>query len=344
MPAERTTDPTRSDATPTAADDTRRRPTDRPERPLTRTTGSRSSPRGSSASPHAARPSTPGSTPTTSAPICPRVDGDGWRPAVYAFPASPDIWERRLWIAHLHAGPDSAGALGSAARWSGLHPVEGYPVELHVPRTATRALPGTIRHRPRDLDPSHVEVVRGLPVTTPERTIVDLAAHLSQRRLQEMIQNAAVEGQCTVVAVATMLDSLRRPGKRGVRALGRALDHVGPGGALPRSELEALLDQVIELSGLPAPLHEQPLPSFGGIVGFVDRTWPDARLIVEADGRRWHTRQQDIARDHDRTVEAARHGYLTLRFVWERLRNDPLGTAQALVEIHDGRLRDLAGR
>lgn len=141
-----------------------------------------------------------------------------------------------------------------------------------------------------------------------------------------------------------MLDSLRRPGKRGVRSLGRALDQVGPGDTLPRSELEALLDRVIELSGLPAPLHEQPLPSFGGLAGFVDRTWPEARLIVEADGRRWHTRQQDIARDHDRTLEAARHGYLTLRLIWERLRNDPLETAQALVEVHDGRLRDLAGR
>lgn len=275
------------------------------------------------------------------------VRSERWRrvaPCVYHFPGHPDTWERRIWVAHLHAGPESVIAARSAARWHRLGPISGDPVELHVTRTATRALPGTVRHRANDLDPSHTTVVRGLPVTTPARSIIDLAPLVSAARLAKILETAHVDKQCPVEAVAAMLDSLRRPGKRGVRALTAALDEVGPGEGMARSELEALLDHVIELSGLPAPLHEAPLPSSGSILGFVDRTWPDARLIVEADGRRWHTRRRDIARDHDRSLEAARHGYLTVRLIWERLRHDPAETAAALGDIHDGRIREFRRR
>ena len=101
---------------------------------------------------------------------------------------------------------------------------------------------------------------------------MDLAARRCLRRgLQEILETAHVDKQCPVEAVATMLDSLRRPGKRGVRALTAALDEVGPGEGMARSELEALLDQVIELSGLPAPLHERhcprPVASSGSSIG-----------------------------------------------------------------------------
>jgi very-short-patch-repair endonuclease len=53
---------------------------------------------------------------------------------------------------------------------------------------------------------------------------------------------------------------------------------------------------------------------------------------VEADGRRWHTRQADFERDRDRDNMAAAHGIAILRFTYKMLVHQPdhcLGTILA---------------
>ncbi len=270
-----------------------------------------------------------------------QLDSGRWRriaPCVYGFPGVPDSWLRRVWIAHLHGGTDTVVSHGSAAKLHGFRPIDGYPVDLTVGRNRTRSLAGSRRHRVDDLTPDQVTVCDGLPVTTPERTAFDLAGVISTHRLGELLSNAHVDGLCRIEDVAVLFDELRRSGKPGVRQLGTVLDQLGPGDRIPRSELEALLDVVIRLAGLPAPVHEVPVPGFGLVEGFVDRCWPEAKLIVEADGRRWHSRQRDLQRDHERDLQAAAAGHLTLRLMWERLKGRPEDTAALLVEVHAQRL------
>lgn len=266
-----------------------------------------------------------------------QVASGRWRrvaPGVYGFPGRPDSWLRRVWIAHLHGGPSTVVSHASAARLHGFHPIEGYPVDLTVGRNRTRSLADSRRHRVDDLDPSQVTTVRGLPVTTAERTAVDLATVLTPVRLREVPGNAHVDRVCRIEEVAVVFDSLRRSGKPGVRRMADALDELGPGDGIPRSVLERLLDEVIRLSGLPRPSHEVPIPGFGLVDGFVDRCWPEAKLIVEADGRRWHSRQSDLRRDHERDLQAAAAGYQTLRLMWERLKGRPDDTAHRVVEVY----------
>lgn len=270
-----------------------------------------------------------------------QIDNGRWRrvaPCVYGFPGTPDSWKRRVWIVHLHGGADTVVSHGSAGRLQGLRPVEGYPIDLTVGRNRTRALAGSRRHRVDDLAPDHVTELDGLPVTTAARTMFDLAGVVTTPRLVELLSNAHVDRRCSIEEVAMLLDGLRRSGKPGVRRLATALDQLGPGDRMPRSELEALLDAVIRRAGLPAPVHEVPVPGFGLTEGFVDRCWPGAKLIVEADGRRWHSRQQDLQRDHERDLQAAAAGYLTVRLMWERLKGRPEDTAEQLVRIHAQRL------
>jgi very-short-patch-repair endonuclease len=57
------------------------------------------------------------------------------------------------------------------------------------------------------------------------------------------------------------------------------------------------------------------------------------RLIVEADGRRWHTRVADFERDHARDIAALLHGYLVARFTWSQLTNGHADCVAALREI-----------
>ncbi len=51
----------------------------------------------------------------------------------------------------------------------------------------------------------------------------------------------------------------------------------------------------------------------------VDALIPGWQAIIEADGRRWHTRVDDFERDLERDNDAVTHGYRPVRFSWHQL-------------------------
>ena len=132
------------------------------------------------------------------------------------------------------------------------------------------------------------------------------------------------------------------PGRRGMVKLGEIIDERATGKRPPASELERLLFEVCARVGL-RPERQYPHPGVHGIEGCVDGALPDARLIVEADGRRWHTRVADFSRDRDRDNQATRVGWDTLRFPWEELVGEAEDAAATLVDTYELR-RDLLRR
>jgi very-short-patch-repair endonuclease len=103
------------------------------------------------------------------------------------------------------------------------------------------------------------------------------------------------------------------------------LERLADGWTPPESELEALLFGLLDrLPEKPHAIRQAGLPS----PGRVDLLLPDHRLIVEADGRRWHTRVADFDRDTWRDNQATANGYGVLRFTWvhlHHLTDDVLG-------------------
>lgn len=273
--------------------------------------------------------------------ITSRLASGSWRleaPNVYGLPGHRSSWRRRLWTAYLGAGANACVGFQAAGRVHGLSGVpEGRPT-LIVDRPRRHAPDGVVWHRLDDLEPTHVHLRNGLRVTTPARTLVDLAVVFGRGRLSHVVEDAIVKGLVDVASVGSVLGRVRRRGKPGVARLGDVLDLLGPGSGVPHSELERLLDRAIVLSGLPSPTHEHPLPSVQCLDGFVDRCFAGARLIVEADGRKWHERRRNMARDAERDIEAARGGFQTVRLMWEHLTSDPQGMAASLVDIHRVRL------
>src|SRR4029450_319780 len=104
------------------------------------------------------------------------------------------------------------------------------------------------------------------------------------------------------------------------------------------SALERMLFETCRLAGLADPVRQFPLPGRAAVTGCVDGAYVGARVVLEAEGRRWHTRVGDFARDRARDKEAARVGWQTLRFCHEELTEDPDGGAQAIRETYDQRL------
>ena len=226
-------------------------------------------------------------------------------PAVYGFPGHAETWMRRLWIAHLLAGPDSVVGFDAAGQIHGLTTVHMGVLSLCVPHAHRHGGAGARLHRIDDLLPCEIEVVRGLPVTTLPRTVVDLAGTVSRSWLKLIVEEVVYGRRVPIASVGATLARIRRRGKPGVRRLERVLDLLSPGEAVPHSHLEFLLDSCLERTDLPKPIPEYPLPTTQNMTGFVDRMFPEAALIIEADGRKWHERSQAVTRDRERDMQGS---------------------------------------
>jgi very-short-patch-repair endonuclease len=87
------------------------------------------------------------------------------------------------------------------------------------------------------------------------------------------------------------------------------------------SFLEGKLLALLAEPGIPAHLRQRPF-EFRAIRMITDAYIPAWRLIVEADGRRWHQRKADMERDRIRDNAAVANGYAVLRFTWRMLTAD----------------------
>ncbi len=270
-----------------------------------------------------------------------RVRNGTWEvvlPSVYGVVGHRDTWMRRLWAAHLHAGPDSVVSHHSAGRLHGDDAAFRGRVELMVHPNRGRAPDGVTWFRRVDLDDTEVEHRPGRPpTTTAARTAIDLAGVIGTARLRRFVEASVVEQRCTLAQIGAIHARVRRSGKRGVRRLEVVLDAIGPGEAIPRTELERLGDGLIAAAGLPAPVFEHPLPNERGRSGFVDRCWPEAMLIVELDGRRWHDRSDQRRRDIDRRTEAMVLGYETVQILWEHASSDAERQSEILSTLYHRR-------
>lgn len=259
-------------------------------------------------------------------------------PGVYVLAGTPDTWRQRLSIAALAVGRDAVISHQSAAA---LHQLTGYPagaLVVTVAHSGYARIRGVMAHQLVDVRPEHRMESDGLLLTTPARTFVDLAAVSHRARMRIALEDALNDRTVTLPDVAGVLAAVARRGKPGVRKLGSLLDEHGPGTVPPASQLERTLFGVLHAAGLPPPVRQHPLPTVTGIAGRVDCAYPEAQLIVEGDGRRWHTRIQDLARDHTRDLEAGALGWLVVRAMHEHLVGDPDGLGRGIAATYRHRL------
>jgi predicted transcriptional regulator of viral defense system len=241
-------------------------------------------------------------------------------PQVYRFRAAAPTRDQRVQAGVLQV-PDSVASHESAL-W--LHGVDRSPfrVAVTVPPPSRSSLDGVTVHR-HEVPDLHRTTVRGIPCTTLPRTVVDVASVFGGDRLADLLDRVTITDRTTTIgAIARCLRQSSRRGRRRIAVLAQMLDDRGPSAPAPRSKVEARVDAAIDESGLPTPLAEYPLPTTSHTAGFVDRAWPEAKLILEIDGRSWHAREQDMAKDRARDRAAARAGWLTIRVLDEEVADE----------------------
>lgn len=192
-----------------------------------------------------------------------------------------------------------------------------------VPHRRTNRFGVVTVHESTDLQPHHVTEIDRLPITTPARTVVDLAAVLRPARLKRLIERAVVANRVRLVDIVDVFDEVARRGKPGTRTMRAALDDLGAGPGGVESELELRLVSLIEAAGLPTPVRQFRLAFRDESRGRIDLAYPDQRLLIEADGKQWHALQRDFISDRRRDNLAQLAGWRVLRFTWDDVTDDP---------------------
>ena len=214
-------------------------------------------------------------------------------------------------------------SLRAAAALLDLRHSPSGPIDVTIPRGGGRRRPGIAIHVTRSLDPTEVTVREGIPLTTPARTLVDLAAVLPPRALARALEQAVILRIFDGVALDAAL--ARSRGRRGIGALRRLLAELEDEPAPTRTELERRFLELVRGAGLPTPVVNAHLAGYE-----VDFHWPRQRLVVETDGRATHATPYAFERDRRRDLDLSLAGWQVLRVGWRQVVEQPGRVAAAL--------------
>lgn len=225
----------------------------------------------------------------------------------------PELSRHGHWIAAVLAcGPEAALSHASAAALFGFQGPEPILTVSVDSRRAVRR-PGLQVHR--------VEFGRGdtgmyerIPVTSPARTLIDLATELPLLRLERAVNEADKLGLIDPETLSAEL--ARRPGQRGVPALRDLLDR--DAFVLTDSDLEQRFLRIARKTGLGIPETKVRVNGF-----VVDFLWRDLGLVIETDGLTYHRTPLQQARDRQRDQAHAAAGLTSLRFTNRQVLREP---------------------
>ena len=158
----------------------------------------------------------------------------------------------------------------------------------------------------------------GIPVTTPARTLIDLADVAGPARARARLDEAHY--------LRLDLDGLAPiPGRRGAGRLRRLLAEHEAGSTRTRNDFEELLFALCRRYDLPPPRVNAVVEGHE-----VDFSWPQARLIVETDGWQAHGTRAAFERDRLRDATLIAADWRPLRITWRRLEREPHAVAAQL--------------
>jgi very-short-patch-repair endonuclease len=189
-------------------------------------------------------------------------------------------------------------------------------IDVTAPRTI-KPKPGIRLHRPLFLNDLDTTVVDGIPITSVARTLLDCSAPSLGVDVGRMLHEAHVQTQFDARDVWAVL--ARCPNHLGARRLDWALREEHP---FIRSGLERALLRLVASAGLPQPRVNHHVWAGDDLLE-VDFYWPQAGVIVEVDGARYHSTRWRQRRDAEKTARLRAAGYIVLRFTDAEIAGTP---------------------
>ena len=220
---------------------------------------------------------------------------------VYAVGHRPPSPHARAMAAVLACGSGAVLSHRSAAVLWEIVPRRHGPVD--VTARSYHQHRGIRAHRSTTLTRTDVTRHYGIPITTPARTLHDLARVLPSHSLTRAVNEARIRN-----------------------LISDDDEETGP----TRSRLEDEFLRFIDRYDLPPPEVNQQ------VLGHeVDMLWRRQRLVVELDSRTFH--RHTFEQDRERDAHLLSEGFAVLRITWRRLKQAPGREAKRLRSVLDQR-------
>lgn len=218
-------------------------------------------------------------------------------PGVFRFVTAPTSWEQSVLAACLWGDPATYASHTSAAV---LWRLDGFASALPVISTTLNLRPDDGRvavHRVGRWLACDIDSAGGIPVTSPTRTLLDLAGSAGPARLEVGLDDALRRGLTTTEKLMWRVEEMAGRGTAGVRLLRRLLAERTNGAPLPESALERRVLRLLERAGLPPPQLQVEIRDGEKFIARVDLAYLEHRLVIEVDGYRFHSGK--AAWEHD---------------------------------------------
>ena len=211
------------------------------------------------------------------------------------------LWSRRRGIVAGH----SASAL-HGAKWVD-HQAPAQLLYEH------RRPPAGIRTWSDQIAEDELQLVSGVPTTTPARTAFDIACRSSVGNAVAAVDALARATRFNVADAQVLAN--RYKGHRNVRRARRALTLIDAGAESPR---ETWLRLLLIDAGYPRPQTQIPVyGEYGELVALLDLGWEDVKIALEYEGDHHRTDRRQFHRDIARYEALPDLGWITVRVTAE---------------------------
>ena len=215
-----------------------------------------------------------------------------------------------LTAALLWVGDEGVASHRSAAalwRFDGCPEAE---LEFTTPK-GVRPQPGLILHK-RLLPPCDVTRTKGIRVTSPTRTLLDLAGVVSDEALEIALDSALRRGLTSLTYLQKRFADTKARGRGGSTLMASLLAARSNQSQPLDSQLETRFLRLVRGEGL-------PLPDIGVKAGRfrLDFAYPELNLAIELEGYAFHSGKRAWAHDLRRRNELVALGWTVLHFTWD---------------------------
>jgi very-short-patch-repair endonuclease len=236
-------------------------------------------------------------------------------PGVYLLAGAAETIRQSAVAACLWAGPGAAVSHRAAGVLWDLDGVQARGMEILMTRERRLRTTKLTVHRTTDLPRYDRTRGDGITLTTPVRTLIDLAGVVDAETLEAAVECALHRRLVGEQYLRRRLGDLGGKGRPGVAVLRKILDRRGEEAAL-ESRLEVKVWRLLVPSGLPKPVRQHPV-EIDDRRYRLDFAWPSFRVAVEADGFASHGGRRSFNADRRRMAMLASLGWRIVPVTWE---------------------------
>jgi hypothetical protein len=186
-------------------------------------------------------------------------------------------------------------------------------------------------HRSKTLRPEDVTIVRGIPVTTVARTILDCARLISRDDLERLIGEAEVQGVLDTRALDEQIE--HNLGTVAAKRLRELLDSYEYDRGVVLNDFEQDLHNGLRDAGAPLPEKNRWIVlSDGGPPVKPDFVWPEAKFVLHADGFKFHRSRVKFESDTGNDQRLMDDEWLPMRVTYRQAK-DPRERARVIATV-----------